>query len=95
MQTDVLLGLLKSIKVYQDACCLSAPAAALRGTSASHFPLITFILQAKRGSSLKLIIMSATLDAAAFAEYFGGTKIIYIQVNPGLLLLRKPSKNSP
>ncbi len=24
--------------------------------------------------------MSATLDAAAFARYFGGTKIVYIQV---------------
>lgn len=26
--------------------------------------------------------MSATLDAAAFAHYFGGTKIVYIQVRP-------------
>ena len=38
-------------------------------------------VQAERGSSLKLIIMSATLDAAAFARYFGGTKIVYIQVS--------------
>lgn len=30
--------------------------------------------------------MSATLDAAAFAEYFGGTKIVYIQVTLSLLL---------
>ncbi|KAL3162549.1 hypothetical protein ABBQ32_010202 [Trebouxia sp. C0010 RCD-2024] len=36
-------------------------------------------IKAARGSSLKLIIMSATLDAAAFAHYFGGTKIVYIQ----------------
>lgn len=29
--------------------------------------------------------MSATLDASAFANYFGGTKIVYIQVMPLLL----------
>jgi len=38
------------------------------------------LLQVERGKSLKLIIMSATLDAAAFARYFGGTKTVYIQV---------------
>ena len=37
-------------------------------------------MQSDRGSSLKLIIMSATLDAAAFAHYLGGSKIVYIQV---------------
>ncbi|KAL0046865.1 hypothetical protein WJX82_000241 [Trebouxia sp. C0006] len=36
-------------------------------------------IKAERGKSLKLIIMSATLDAAAFARYFGGTKTVYIQ----------------
>eukprot|EP00891_Asterochloris_glomerata_P005414 jgi/Astpho2/5414/Aster-07365 len=37
------------------------------------------LLQAKRRGSLKLIIMSATLDASAFAEAFPGAQIIYVQ----------------
>ena len=40
----------------------------------------THLLQAKRRGSLKLIIMSATLDASAFAEAFPGAQIIYVQV---------------
>lgn len=50
------------------------------------FKAVIWLWQAARGSSLKLIIMSATLDAAAFASYFGGTKIVYIQVRMLALL---------
>ena len=40
----------------------------------------THLLQAKRKGSLKLIIMSATLDASAFAGAFPGAQIVYVQV---------------
>lgn len=36
-------------------------------------------VQAKRGQGLKLVVMSATLDAAKFVEYFPGSKAAYLQ----------------
>lgn len=37
-------------------------------------------LQIKRGKDLKLVVMSATLDAAKFVQYFPGAKAAYLQV---------------
>ena len=37
-------------------------------------------LQMKRGKDLKLVIMSATLDAAKFVQYFPAAKAAYLQV---------------
>lgn len=34
---------------------------------------------AQRGPSFKLIVMSATLDAQKFSDYFGGAPIAYVQ----------------
>ena len=46
--------------------------------------------QAEREAGLKLVVMSATLDAAAFARFFHNAKTVYLQVfapAEGLLLL--------
>ena len=36
--------------------------------------------QGQRDEELKLVIMSATLDAAAFVRFFPGAKSVYLQV---------------
>ena len=37
-------------------------------------------MQARRGGGLRLVAMSATLDAAKFVTYFPGSKAAYLQV---------------
>jgi HrpA-like RNA helicase len=41
-----------------------------------HLP----VEQAQRKGGMKLIVMSATLDAAKFAHFFDGAKVIFLQV---------------
>lgn len=36
-------------------------------------------VQKRRGSDFRLVIMSATLDAAQFGRYFTGSKTLYIK----------------
>lgn len=39
--------------------------------------------QAKRGKDLRLVVMSATLDAAKFIKYFPNAKAAYLRVSRG------------
>lgn len=45
-------------------------------------------LQAEREPALKIVVMSATLDAAAFARFFGNANTVYLQVLAGATLLQ-------
>jgi HrpA-like RNA helicase len=48
-------------------------------------------MQSKRGKDLKLVVMSATLDAAKFVNYFPGSKAAYLQAcSHAPLSLRSP-----
>lgn len=78
VHTDVLLGLLKkvqhsrSIHANNDGSTLS--------DKQDHSQ--SFTLKASQGmkfAPLKLIIMSASLDAKCFSDYFGGAKAVHIQ----------------
>ena len=44
-------------------------------------------LQAEREPALKIVVMSATLDAAAFARFFGNANTVYLQVSASATLL--------
>lgn len=46
------------------------------------FGLLKGVLAARR-DDFRLIVMSATLDAAAFVRYFGGAQAAYVQVRRG------------
>ena len=59
-----------------DRCALEAAAGLEQ--DAMHLPLCW--LQQHRGDGLKLVVMSATLDAAKFVSYFHGAKAAYLQV---------------
>lgn len=37
-------------------------------------------VQARRGAGFRLVVMSATLDAAHFGSYFTGAKTLYVKV---------------
>lgn len=88
IHTDVLLGLLKNVQNARSRSinkCLS-----IENTEANYGKLLkrendancVSILKRCQGvkfPSLKLIIMSASLDARGFSEYFGGARSVYIQ----------------
>ncbi|XP_047050747.1 pre-mRNA-splicing factor ATP-dependent RNA helicase DEAH10-like [Lolium rigidum] len=78
VHTDVLLGLLKkvqhsrSIYANNDGNTLS--------DKQDHSQSVTLkSCQGMRFAPLKLIIMSASLDAKCFSDYFGGAKAVHIQ----------------
>lgn len=88
VQTDVLLGLLKHVQLLR-----SKPVNGLSNTNNLEAKK-NFLLDNKstvqdgstiqrcnslKFSPLKLIIMSASLDARVFSEYFGGAKAVHIQ----------------
>lgn len=64
VQTDVLLGLLKGVQKKR-----SQSSSESNNNSNKHSKL----------NPLKLIIMSASLDARGFSEYFGGAKAVHVQ----------------
>ena len=88
IHTDVLLGLLKNVQNARSRSiskCLN-----IENTEVSHGKTLkreydahrVGILKKCQGvkfSSSKLIIMSASLDARGFSEYFGGAKSVHIQ----------------
>lgn len=39
-------------------------------------------MQARRQKDLKVIVMSATLDAAKFAGFFGSENVVHLMVQP-------------
>ena len=78
VHTDVLLGLLKkvqhsrSISANKDGNTLS--------DKQDHSQSNTLkACQGMKFAPLKLIIMSASLDAKCFSDYFGGAKAVHIQ----------------
>ncbi|XP_057482600.1 pre-mRNA-splicing factor ATP-dependent RNA helicase DEAH10-like [Actinidia eriantha] len=87
--TDVLLGLLKSVQKLRSGPINQLPN--IEHMKADNGALMdkkndaqrASILKQCRGgiklSPLKLIIMSASLDARAFSEYFGGAKAVHVQ----------------
>jgi len=76
VHTDVLLGLLK--KVQHSRANASKNGKTL--PNAGHSQNLTQkACQGTRCAPLKLIIMSASLDAKCFSDYFGGAKAVHIQ----------------
>jgi len=76
VHTDVLLGLLK--KVQHSRANASENGKTL--PNAGHSQNLTQkACQGTRCAPLKLIIMSASLDAKCFSDYFGGAKAVHIQ----------------
>ncbi|XP_061347272.1 pre-mRNA-splicing factor ATP-dependent RNA helicase DEAH10 isoform X2 [Gastrolobium bilobum] len=89
VHTDVLLGLLKSVQLaransVRDGQDLNFGNKNVNGVmslgkendQSSHFLKKD---QHEKYAPLKLIIMSASLDARTFSEYFGGAKAVHIQ----------------
>ncbi|KAI7993897.1 Pre-mRNA-splicing factor ATP-dependent RNA helicase DEAH10 [Camellia lanceoleosa] len=88
VHTDVLLGLLKSVQKVRSGpineCanidCMKANNGLLM--EKENDAQRASILKQYRGiklSPLKLIIMSASLDARVFSEYFGGARAVHVQ----------------
>jgi len=76
VHTDVLLGLLK--KVQHSRANASKNGKTLPNVGHSQ-NLTQKACQGTRCAPLKLIIMSASLDAKCFSDYFGGAKAVHIQ----------------
>lgn len=78
VHTDVLLGLLKKVQhcrsIYANKNEKALPD---RQDHSQNFTLKT--CQGIKSAPLKLIIMSASLDAKCFSDYFGGAKAVHIQ----------------
>lgn len=89
VHTDVLMGLLKNVQLAR-----SNSVSGGQGLNFGNKNVNSFILSEKengqsssflkkghreKNAPLKLIIMSASLDARTFSEYFGGAKAVHIQ----------------
>lgn len=89
VHTDVLLGLLKSVKEKRSKFANKALGVndinysknGLLDVAEHDGPSSPFLkpCHGRRLSPLKLIIMSASLDARGFSEYFGGARAVHIQ----------------
>ncbi|PIA46633.1 hypothetical protein AQUCO_01500283v1 [Aquilegia coerulea] len=75
VHTDVLLGLLKNVQNARSKSVNNDQQ--LEKESADQ--CLGFLKRCQRRSPLKLIIMSASLDARIFSQYFGGAKAVHIQ----------------
>lgn len=88
VHTDVLLGLLKNVQLARSNS-ISDESLSFGNKNVSSLMLSekengqssSFLRkdQRKKNAPLKLIIMSASLDARTFSEYFGGAKAVHIQ----------------
>ncbi|CAL9751611.1 unnamed protein product [Musa acuminata subsp. burmannicoides] len=82
VHTDVLLGLLKKVQLARSHPTtnqhnfIKANAKGREDESRSFSPLKAS--ETAKSTSLKLIIMSASLDARCFSEYFGGAKAVHV-----------------
>uniref|UniRef100_A0ACD5XRQ4 Uncharacterized protein n=1 Tax=Avena sativa TaxID=4498 RepID=A0ACD5XRQ4_AVESA len=78
VHTDVLLGLLKKVQhsrsIYADK---DGKTLSNKQDQSQSFTLKA--CQGMKFAPLKLIIMSASLDAKCFSDYFGGAKAVHIQ----------------
>ncbi|KAK3027613.1 hypothetical protein RJ639_042366 [Escallonia herrerae] len=85
VHTDVLLGLLKDVQKTRSRFneSLNADRTKIKnGTQLDEKSVNVNILKQCRGRNftpLKLIIMSASLDARGFSEYFGGARAVHVQ----------------
>ncbi|KAK3013499.1 hypothetical protein RJ639_010092 [Escallonia herrerae] len=85
VHTDVLLGLLKDVQKTRSRFneSLNADRTKVKnGTQLDEKSVNVSILKQCRGRNftpLKLIIMSASLDARGFSEYFGGARAVHVQ----------------
>lgn len=85
VHTDVLLGLLKNIqrsrsKSFNDGVNIEKNKennGTLSDKDNNGFFLKKY--QSRKFPPLKLIIMSASLDARGFSEYFGGARAVHVQ----------------
>jgi ATP-dependent RNA helicase DHX8/PRP22 len=77
VHTDVLLGLLK--KVQHSRANASKNGETLPDVWGHSQNVNQQACQGTRCAPLKLIIMSASLDAKCFSDYFGGAKAVHIQ----------------
>ena len=85
--TDVFLGLLKSVQklrsgpINQNIEHMKADNGVLmdKKNDAQRAGILKQCRGGIKLSPLKLIIMSASLDARAFSEYFGGAKAVHVQ----------------
>ncbi|WJX78835.1 Pre-mRNA-splicing factor ATP-dependent RNA helicase DEAH10 [Trifolium repens] len=89
VHTDVLMGLLKNVQLARSESISDGQNLDNGNKNANGSMLLdkdngqnsSFVRKDRRekSSPLKLIIMSASLDARAFSEYFGGAKAVHIQ----------------
>ncbi|KAL0698893.1 hypothetical protein Bca4012_055015 [Brassica carinata] len=70
VHTDVLLALLKKVQLDRSKA-VNERSDEIGGVSRG--------CQGRKASPLKLIIMSASLDARVFSEYYGGAKVLHVQ----------------
>ncbi|WOL13823.1 pre-mRNA-splicing factor ATP-dependent RNA helicase DEAH10 [Canna indica] len=73
VHTDVLLGLLKKVQLAR------SKQHNIIKENANYRENSRSLSQGAKYTSLKLIIMSASLDAKCFSEYFGGAKAVHVQ----------------
>ncbi|KAF8021389.1 hypothetical protein BT93_G1737 [Corymbia citriodora subsp. variegata] len=87
VHTDVLLGLLKDVQNKRSTFSNGCPNTENKQLSngmlldkgGGVFSSNLKQSQSRRFSTLKLIIMSASLDARAFSDYFGGARAVHVQ----------------
>ncbi|KAF9677149.1 hypothetical protein SADUNF_Sadunf08G0077800 [Salix dunnii] len=87
VHTDVLLGLLKNVqrarvKSVNDHAIVNNKKASnsITNENGKGAECTTFLKQCQRKfPPLKLIIMSASLDARLFSEYFGGARAVHVE----------------
>ncbi|KAJ0987450.1 hypothetical protein J5N97_005806 [Dioscorea zingiberensis] len=86
VHTDVLLGLLKKVQLTRSHSIATEPV----NNTKTDVDMSNAEVNSQRSNTLKacqnakllplkLIIMSASLDAKGFSEYFGGAKAVYVQ----------------
>ena len=81
VHTDVLLGLLKSVQKTRSSVSKVMNGHAQNGLLMGAENDKSFLMpcHGKKLSPLKLIIMSASLDARVFSEYFGSARAVHVQ----------------
>ncbi|XP_020099190.1 pre-mRNA-splicing factor ATP-dependent RNA helicase DEAH10-like isoform X3 [Ananas comosus] len=100
VHTDVLLGLLKNVQLARSNSIVKQHNCGdVDNNTQNHNQTSTLrACQALKYTPLKLIIMSASLDARGFSEYFGGAKAVYVQGRQypvEILYTYQPEKDYP
>nr|CAD1834687.1 unnamed protein product [Ananas comosus var. bracteatus] len=100
VHTDVLLGLLKNVQLARSNSIVKQHNCGdVDNDTQNHNQTSTLrACQALKCTPLKLIIMSASLDARGFLEYFGGAKAVYVQGRQypvEILYTYQPEKDYP